>query len=334
MRQLVTLDNGQQAQRLAAYLVTQGISAVAEEDPPGWTVWVKEEDQLAAASGELKAFEANPNDPRYLAAEQKAESLRREARQRHQQKQRNTIEMRDRWSRSAMSGPRPLTITVIVLCALISFLTDFRDNPIRQPLNPVMSALLFLNPTHLYRTDLDAKGASGESAENLSSDSLAFRFTDIRQGQVWRIITPAFVHYGIMHLVMNMWTMWILGSPIERRYGTAWYGILIILLAIPSTVSGSIAPLAWGGSPFGAGFSGVLFGFVGYMWVRAQFEPASGFYMPPSTLVFIGIYMIFGLTTLDEQFFNVRLDNWAHGVGLVTGVAIGYVQHLLRFRSL
>ena len=106
MRQLATLDSAPKAQRLAAYLTVQGISAVAEEDPPGWSVWVREEDQLQAAFGELKAFEKNPDDPKYVAAQQKAEALQREARQRQQRQQRNTIEMRDRWARNAKHGDR------------------------------------------------------------------------------------------------------------------------------------------------------------------------------------------------------------------------------------
>lgn len=334
MRQLATLDNRQQAHRLASYLITQGISSVAEEDPPGWSVWVREEDQLAEALRELKVFEENPNDPKYLVAEQEAEAMRREARQRQQQQQRNMIEMRDRWSRNTMSGPRPLTITIIVLCALIGFLTEFGSGALQPPLNRVMAALLFMNPEHVIELEKEAQLGRISPDEFISKvDSLAFRTTDLRQGQLWRIVTPAFLHGSVMHLVMNMWTLWVIGSPIERRYGTAWYGILILILAIPSTVSGSIAPLAWDGSPFGLGFSGVLFGFIGYMWVRAQHEPASGFYMPPSTLIFVGIFLVFGLTRLDEQFFGAKFDNWAHGVGLVSGVLVGYAQQFLRLKS-
>jgi GlpG protein len=80
--------------------------------------------------------------------------------------------------------------------------------------------------------------------------------------------------------------------------------------------------------------SGVLFGFFGFIWMKSTFEPGSGFYISPNMLIFITIFLVFGLTKLDEQFLGAPIDNWAHIVGMLTGMVIGYAPVLFkRLRS-
>ena len=98
MRQLGTLPNQTDAERLAAWLVTQRIDAHAEATGDEWAVWVRDEDHLPQAREALVHFQANPKDPRYRGAESEAERLRREEERERKKALGNIVEMRGRWS--------------------------------------------------------------------------------------------------------------------------------------------------------------------------------------------------------------------------------------------
>jgi rhomboid protease GluP len=60
-------------------------------------------------------------------------------------------------------------------------------------------------------------------------------------GQWWRLLTNTFLHIGLAHLAVNMWSLWNLGALAERLYGR-WLYLFIYLF---SGVAGSIASIAW-----------------------------------------------------------------------------------------
>ena len=69
MRQVGSFPQQSTANRFASYLVTQGIHAQAEDDGGGWSVWVREEDQLQIAREALAQFTADPEHARYQDVE-------------------------------------------------------------------------------------------------------------------------------------------------------------------------------------------------------------------------------------------------------------------------
>lgn len=316
MRQIAQLKDEQMAKRFAAYLVTIGVSAHADADGSNWSIWVREEDEFARAQQELKDFLLAPHDEKYKDVERKAEQLERQQVQKRAEAKKRVVNVRNNWNK-ATQGRTPLVLSVIVICVIVFFVTDFGEGNNAQ--NSGMRALLFLDPVH-----------ETVGMPQSEKDSLEFRLTDIRKGEVWRLITPAFVHYGVMHIAMNMWVFWTLGRLIERRYGTVWLGFLIFVIAIPSSASGSLVPEAWQGSPYGAGFSGVIFGLFGYLWMKSTFDPNAGFRIPMASVVLIIAYFLVGVTGFFEAQFNIRLDNWAHGVGLACGMLIGLAPLLFK----
>ena len=74
-------------------------------------------------------------------------------------------------------------------------------------------------------------------------------------GQWWRLVTCMFLHFGIIHLAMNMWILWGLAQVVERLVGST--GFAIAYMA--SGIAGSIASLAWYPVGVSAGASGAVF---------------------------------------------------------------------------
>ena len=157
------------------------------------------------------------------------------------------------------------------------------------------------------------------------------------QHQWWRFVTPMFVHVGILHLLVNMYSLWIIGPYVEKLYGSAKFVVFWILTGIAGVVASyltvvnpdrSLSPLARflfkTQDSASAGASGALFGLVGVLFVFGikfrhelpeGFKRAFGTGMLPVILInlFIG-YMAHGF-----------IDNAAHLGGLISGAALAIV---------
>ncbi len=313
MRQIGTLSNRAEATRFASYLVTQGIHAHSEADGAGWAVWVRDEDQLAAARAALSEFQADPANAKFQGVEQTAEQRLREEAIKREAARQNVVTMGQRWRGPTAGRRRPLTLAIILVCCIIGVFTNMGGDP----LQPLMRKLLFSDRVH-FVTDLN-------------QDSFTVRLIDLRKGEVWRIVTPALVHYGAMHLAFNMVMFYQLASVIEHRRGTWRLALLMLAIAVPSNLAQALVPTAWGGSAFFAGLSGVVFGLLGYLWMKSRFDPASGLYINRGTvfmsLVFLGLGFAGAFNVGD-----VRIANWAHGVGFAMGIVIGWLPTALRAR--
>jgi membrane associated rhomboid family serine protease len=88
------------------------------------------------------------------------------------------------------------------------------------------------------------------------------------QGEWWRLLTAAFLHYGPVHLIMNMIGLYWFGSLLEERIGAARY----LLLYLVSGLAGSAGALLWSNgflTPT-VGASGAIFGILGAGLVLEQ----------------------------------------------------------------
>lgn len=138
----------------------------------------------------------------------------------------------------------------------------------------------------------------------------------LRGGQIWRLLTPMFIHYGGMHLIFNMLMLRDLGGVLERRYGEWRFVALVLGLQL---VSGLTQYLV--GSPFFGGMSGVLYGLFGFAWVQGRLNPVGlGFVLTQQTVL-----ILMGWFVLCFTGFLGPIANGAHAGGLVAGAAISYV---------
>ena len=258
MRQIGSLDQESDARRFAAFLVTSGIAAQPEKEGDRWAIWVREENQLDNARLALVEFRREPTDPRYRDVESEAQQILREEAKRREQARKNVIEMRGRWGHAA-AGRHPLVLTLVAL----SIGVGLASNMGRDRTGATLRALLFADPVHLVRDP------------QWNPANVNDRFVDVRQGQVWRIITPIFVHYGAMHLAFNMIMFYQLGGMIESRRGTWRLGLMILAIAALSNLGQVLVP-GESGTPFMAGMSGVVYGLFGYIWMKSLYAPEMG----------------------------------------------------------
>ena len=117
----------------------------------------------------------------------------------------NGFEQLKLWARYS-----PITATLLVLSILVSLLSNFGSN------------FQFIH--YLLIT---------EYTQGLS---------EILNGQLWRLFTPMFVHFGILHIVFNMIWLYQLGSAIEQRYSIQRMAVLVIIISVTS----NLAQFFWG----------------------------------------------------------------------------------------
>jgi len=313
MRQIGTVSNVVWAERFTAFLITKGIAAQAEEENDVWVIWVRDEDQLDEAKTAFDQFTADPDGQQYQSALREATAILGVEAKSREEAQKNVIEMRGRWRRPG-SRRNPLVIAIIVLCVGVSVLSGFSENPS----GTARRVLGFCDSMQLRTWDV-----------NKTSD----RLVDIRQGEVWRLVTPIFLHGGIFHLACNMIMLHLFGSIIEDRRGTARFAVIVLVVALVSNLAQGLAPSTWGpfaGSPAFVGISGVVYGLLGYLWMKTTYEPDSGMYVSGSTVAFLLVFMMLGFVGVLDKLLGANIANLAHGVGFVTGLVIGYWPQLLR----
>lgn len=132
----------------------------------------------------------------------------------------------------------------------------------------------------------------------------------ILAGQIWRLVTPVFIHAGIAHIFVNMYSLFALGPPVERFFGTA----RMLAVYLLSGISGVVFSLAFNPYP-SVGASGAIFGLLGALSMflylnRGLFGPRGG--MQLRQLLLVGALNL--LISLSPG-----IDLWGHVGGLVAG---------------
>jgi GlpG protein len=281
MRLIAHLKDEASAKVFGGYLVSLDIRNQVEPDSEGWAVWIHSEDQIEAGRQALAAYLQNPRDLKFQRAAQAA-TVREEHREREAVAAARRFRTADQiWNRS---GRTPLTYSLIGACVILTLFVG---------LSPTLEDVRWLL---------------------LSTSTWKFGWLpEVRSGQLWRLITPIFIHFSLPHLLFNMLVLRDLGGIVETRQGTRRLAVLVLLLALGSNLGQYILV-----NPFFGGMSGVLYGLFGYIWVRSQCDPASGLALSGMTIAIMLIWFFLCLFGLLGS-----VANGAHAVGLVMGMIWG-----------
>ncbi len=141
----------------------------------------------------------------------------------------------------------------------------------------------------------------------------------LEQNQWWRLITPVFLHFGLFHIVFNGLWLWEFGRRIELLTGSGAYLVLLSALSIGSNVGQYL----WAGPGLFGGFSGVVYGLLGYIWVRNKRSPDPLLALPPSIFPLMIAWLVICLVGVLDLFLQGGVANGAHLSGLVIGMVFG-----------
>ena len=319
MRKLHTFEQELDANRFTAVLTVNQVEAqVLRSNDNQWDLWIIDEDALSQAGKLLGEYQSNPDSPQIQMALAKAKKIQQQLKQEKAEriKQAKKIEVRTQFRdphhmMAAMQRKDTLTRKIILLCAIV------------------------------FGASLVFQSQDG-SQENFVRNALEAQFQQISQGQIWRLITPVFVHgtgqeflFDFLHIFFNMYWMYWLGRRLESQFGLKTYlglfliaGVASILVPLLTPETGLLGIRGLGGGS-GVGMSGVVYGVIGFGWCKMKMKPSVGMLITPFVLMFSIGWMLFGIVSASSSQvvgYISSISHLAHLVGLLTGAMYAFVH--------
>ena len=292
MRLLEKFKHEEHARTFSDYLTLLDIDNQLAIEPDGTCeVWVIDEDDVKHAEQLLVKFRGAPDDPDYKEAAKKAGQKRKQARKEAKEEVPH-IDVRTKvFGKTGLAPRGTLTLFLIIVSVVITYLSEWGKNAEFVQKFSISEFQTMVNYI-TWRPGLEA----------------------VRQGQVWRLITPIFIHFHWMHLGFNMLWLYDLGNMIEDRKGAWFLGLFITIVAITSNLAQYMFV-----SPGFGGMSGVVYGLLGYVWMKSKYDPNSRLFLHKTTVMMMLIWFFLCWTPIIPG-----IANFAHLGGLVAGVVWGF----------
>lgn len=279
MRQLETFSAEAEARAVADAMYVDGIeTTVSSSREGGYVVWVHDDARVEEARELLTFFRAHPKDPKFTEGVKSARERRRDAERKHLETERRVeAARRDLERRSGMG-----TATLFFVLASVG--------------------------VYVMENSIDAAHLMGAIAFADLTDTSAF--ASIARGEVWRLITPAFISRSLFNLFFSSILLLALGNAFEQRHRSRY----LVLLALAAAAAGN-AFVAYMMSPFEAvSMRGVIAALFAYLYVRHRLEPRDWEVPPYQTTFWVPLWFIISLAIVQ-----MRPLAYMDGAGFLVG---------------
>ncbi|MCL6502211.1 MAG: rhomboid family intramembrane serine protease [Pirellulales bacterium] len=277
MRLVGTLKDPSQAERFAWRLERLGIGHRQESKDGLIEIWVYSEDRVAEAAREFAEYVQDPSAAKY--------DIRPERRDKPERARQGAA------FRTGVPASRFGRSLLIIASICVAVFSRFGED-----IEPWVAwlAIMRVEP---------------------SGDMVLWNATplaEVRRGELWRLVTPMFLHFSSLHLIFNMLWLASLGRQVEERHGS-WSFLALVLLW---SACSNILQFLFTGEPLFGGMSGVNFALFCYIWLRARYDPTNHFSMPSGTVALMLAWFFICLTGWLGP-----IANGAHIGGLLAGGA-------------
>ena len=328
MRKIGQLRDERQARTFSDALYARGLeNDVEAEDDGAFSVWVHDDDQLAQGRALLERFVLSPESSEWQGAPQEAKRLRKEEDRAAAKRKSNVI------TRERMEYERnyagfawvPMLLMILSIAATIWAgdlglglgASSQGESEEQFMARQARAAHLFIETPENYFIRKQAAKIRKVMAENgmaLPEEVMEAKpLAEVRKGEVWRLFTPMFLHFGILHLLFNIICLRDLGGFLQHRFGAIY--LLVFILAVAGV--SNLIQLAAAGPRFG-GLSGVNYGLLGFLWMRGKFDRGGFWQLNPQIVQFMIAWFVL-------CFFLPGVANGAHAGGLLFGMAAGFL---------
>ncbi|MGL5291560.1 MAG: rhomboid family intramembrane serine protease, partial [Vibrionaceae bacterium] len=140
-----------------------------------------------------------------------------------------------------------------------------------------------------------------------------------QQWQLWRLVSHAFLHFSLLHLVLNLVWWWQLAGNVEYLLGR----LKLVQILVVSALFSGFAQFMLTDFAFG-GLSGVVYALLGYSWICGKMQPLRGLAISQATALFMLFWLFIGFA----QPLTVNIANGAHVAGLLAGLGLGFLDCL------
>jgi len=197
----------------------------------------------------------------------------------------------------SQTGRFPATLCLLVLAIFGALLVEF---------NPSLSLVRWLT----YQ-DIHVVG------NRLGLGTVAQIFSE---GQYWRLVTPIFLHFSLFHILFNSLWLWEFGRRLEGFLGRSRFLSLVLFTGIASNST----QYFWQGPSLFGGMSGVLYGLLGYLWIRNRLQPDPRIALPSGVIIFMLVWLLVAASGFVDMFIGGSVANAAHVGGLLAGMLAAF----------
>jgi membrane associated rhomboid family serine protease len=287
------------AQRLVDALADQAIEAELKGADARFSVWVIDEANMARAQELMRDWLDGDKRSAFDQTANRGMRARELTARIEERRQRHVEAMAQKLRQISRPRPTPLTWALILLCVVVAMLTELGDK------RELVAGLTIADPRKLAPVTL------------VQVFGLVFPWLQLPLREPWRLITPVFVHFGLVHVLFNMLWLRDLGRIIEATHGAAYLAAFVLGCAAVS----NIAQYEITQVPMFAGMSGVVYGLLAMVWLRARLDPWIGYGLSPAIMQFMMIWFALGFIG------NFGIANWCHMFGLLFGLAWAFAAH-------